>query len=264
MNNRKLLCVAIVVCVTLSLASIAPIVVASSPPNLSYLMLAQKPNSGNNPPDWNTWSFSKWGQLDYYTPWPTFDYAFDGHGLTPSTAYTLLYYPDPYPANGLICLGNGVTDSGGNIEIHKQPGDNIGPLPISTDQNANLATTIYPGTTGARILLALSSDVDCNGHKMIAWQPTLYLFELWLIQYATTSPADTVTQTVTQTSTTTTTTATESNVGLSYGFIVVALAIGVALGIGIGVVLPKRRPPQQHLPPFTPPGYFMPSEVKQR
>ena len=173
---------------TLSLASIAPAAAIASPPpsTLNHLVLASKPHSGDNPPDFTTWSFAMWGQLDYFTPWGTFDFAFDGHGLAPSTEYVLLYYPDPWPGNGLICLMSGASDASGNIELHKQPGDNIGALPIATDYNADPVKTTYPGVTGAKIWLVLTADVECGTDvpHMTAWHPTQYLFELWLIQYS--------------------------------------------------------------------------------
>jgi hypothetical protein len=159
--------------------------VASTSPTLSHVILVQKPHSGDSIPDYTIWSFAMWGQLDYYTPLATFDYAFDGHGLAASTEYTLLYYPDPYPGDNLICIDHGTTNATGDILLYGST--NIGALPIPADLNSVVGTSTYPSTTGAKIWLVLSSDVDCisTPHHMTAWHPTLYLFELWLIQYDT-------------------------------------------------------------------------------
>ena len=150
-----------------------------------------------------------WGRLNYNLRGDTFKFSFSGRGLPPETDYTLIYYPDQWPGNGLICLGSGTTtpawskgkhlgksghdghgDSkhkGGNLNIH---GDvEIGTsLPARYDANFN---PIDPsGAVGAKIWLVLSEDVQCafnpldqSDPHMLNWKPTEYLFEYNLIVF---------------------------------------------------------------------------------
>ena len=96
--------------------------------------------------------------------------AFNGHGLEPDMEYTLIYYPDPWPGDGLICFGSGIADFEGDVHIkgHLETGD----LPGAFDENP-----------GAKIWLALTADVDCIGQNMVGWNPGEYLFEYELITF---------------------------------------------------------------------------------
>jgi len=38
-------------------------------------------------------------------------------GLEADVEYTLIYYPDSWPGNGLICLGRATANNGGNVHI---------------------------------------------------------------------------------------------------------------------------------------------------
>jgi hypothetical protein len=127
-----------------------------------------------DPSDWSIVPDGVWAYMEYRPAYPTFAFWFGAFGLEPSTDYTLIYYPDPWPGEGLICLGSGTTDSYGRLHICETP--NTGDLPKEDDDN-------YP--TGAKIWLVLSSDVDCTSDptKMIAWQPERYLFEGNLVTY---------------------------------------------------------------------------------
>lgn len=132
-------------------------------PNIGYLYLVAK-----DPANWETLLPNQgWGKLEYNLTGPTFDYVFNGHKLDSSNKYTLIYYPDPWPGNGLICLGDGVVNKGGNIHIEGSV-DNTGDLPAPYDAN-------YPG--GAKIWLVSSGDVNCGTKMMTGWNPNSYLFE---------------------------------------------------------------------------------------
>ena len=145
----------------------------------------------------------RWGKLDYSLWGDTFKFSFSGRGLQPSTNYTLIYYPDPWPGNSLICLGssqstplkgkgkgklgnhgNGKGESkSGNIAIH---GDKeTGSLPTINDANYNPAgPPSGSGAVGAKIWLVKSEDVQCdNASKMLNWNPAEYLFEYNLIVF---------------------------------------------------------------------------------
>ena len=128
--------------------------------------------------EWEIVPDGAWGKMKYNQSGITFDFVFNGHGLVPGTSYTLIYYPDPWPGEGLICLGNGMADEEGNVHIEEfvETYDN---LPMSYDEN------YYEG---AKIWLVLSDDVDCDGALMIGWNPSEYLFEYDLIEFDCTLP----------------------------------------------------------------------------
>jgi hypothetical protein len=140
--------------------------------------------------DPNTWDVigdGAWAMLKYRPEGTEFKFLLIGKQLLPDTDYTLIYYPDPWPGTGLICLGSGNSDAEGKLKI-KGKGDPLsagysepvstGNMPIITDDNAEF---------GAKVWLVLSSDVDCVNENMIAWNPTEYLFESTLITFVDTN-----------------------------------------------------------------------------
>lgn len=154
----------------------------------------------------------RWGRLDYSLWGDQFKFSFQGRGLPPATNYTLIYYPDPWPGNNLICLGGGQStplkgkDKGkGKLENHgrgngKQKSGNIaihgsvetGSLPAIYD--ANYSPAVCPdcksGAVGAKIWLVKSEDVQCTegASKMLNWNPAEYLFEYNLIVFEHRAP----------------------------------------------------------------------------
>lgn len=127
------------------------------------------------------------GRLHYNIWGEKFNFWFEGHGLIQGKEYTLIYYPDPWPGEGLICLGTGIAHGKrGNVAIwgKKFLGTD---LPAEYDANAK---AIYPsGAVGAKIWLVLSEDVKCEsggeppGPQMTGWNPSEYLFEVNLITH---------------------------------------------------------------------------------
>jgi len=136
--------------------------------NIAHLYLYEKENFVTD--GWDVVNKGAWGKMKYNLSGEMFEFVFNGHGLEAGSDYTLIYYPDPWPGNGLICLGSGVANKGGNVHIAAAV--NIGDLPILTDEN-----------TGAKIWLVLSADVDCDSQLMIGWNPVEYLFEYDLINF---------------------------------------------------------------------------------
>ena len=159
------------------------------------------PNVGTGP--WPIFPDNDRAGVLHYSLWgKEFDFSFKGRNLLPGKNYTLVYYADPWPGKGLICLGAGQTtpapsSSGGNEDHNssnhngKAPGNieihgsmDIGTsLPASYDANFN---PIAPsGAVGAKIWLVLSDDVQCTATppQMGGWNPTAYLFEYNLIVY---------------------------------------------------------------------------------
>ncbi|MBN2315469.1 MAG: hypothetical protein JXM79_16185 [Sedimentisphaerales bacterium] len=126
-----------------------------------YLWLFEK-----DPVTWDVNDNGAWGYMDYRPEYKTFAFWFGALGLEANTDYTLIYYPDPWPGAGLICLGSGTSDSDGRLHISETP--NTGDLPKEFDGN-------YP--TRAKIWLVLTTDVDCANQQMVGWQPERYLFE---------------------------------------------------------------------------------------
>ena len=108
-----------------------------------------------------------------------------GRKLAPNTNYTLIYYPDPWPGNNLICLGAGTSTFEGKLRINGYdcPSSPYYSDPVSTGNMP--ASYDWNYGYGAKIWLVLSSDVQCGGATphMTAWNPSDYLFENVLIQF---------------------------------------------------------------------------------
>ena len=133
--------------------------------NIGHLYLYEK-----DPATWEIVEGGAWGKMKYNLSGAEFEFVFNGHGLVPGENYTLLYYPDPWPGVGLICLGAGLANGGG--DVHIMASVDTGTLPADFDENS-----------GAKIWLVLSSDVDCVNDTMLGWTPTEYLFEYELITF---------------------------------------------------------------------------------
>jgi len=129
--------------------------------NVGYLNLFQKV-----PGPWNIVEGGASGVLEYNLAGPEFVFDFNGRGLKPGTDYMLMYFPDPWPGYGTICLSNGTID--GNGDIHIEGSVDTGNLPAPTDANSE-----------AKIWLALFEDVHCGmGARMLSYQNQKdYLFE---------------------------------------------------------------------------------------
>ena len=136
--------------------------------NVAHLYLYQKWCDESE--DWPIVDPGAWGKMKYNLSGPEFDFVFNGHGLVEGTEYTLIYYPDPWPGTGLICLGSGTVNEEGNIHIAESVEIDTD-LPIEEDEN-----------DGAKIWLVLSEDFNCDG-EWSAWNPTEYLFEEDLITF---------------------------------------------------------------------------------
>jgi len=119
--------------------------------NIAHLYLYEK-----DPSDWSTVDGGAWGKMKYDLSGDEFDFVFNGHGLEPGLEYTLIYYPDPWPGNGLICLGSGTVNEEGDIHIAES--EDTGSL------------------EDAKIWLVLSDDITCDD-QFYSWNPTEYLFE---------------------------------------------------------------------------------------
>ena len=167
---KRFLMVALVLAVAASLVA-TPVLAGKNgqagKSNIAHLYLYEK-----DPADWNIVEDGAWGKMKYNLSGSTFDFVFNGHELEVGWDYTLIYYPDPWPGDGLICLGSGTANDDG--DVHIMGSVDTGNLPAEGDEN-----------DGAKIWLVLSDDVDCDSDakKMIGWNPTEYLFEYDLITF---------------------------------------------------------------------------------
>jgi len=143
--------------------------------NIAHLYLYQKkPDIDNTEGPWLIVEGGAWGKMTYNLSGSTFDFVFNGHGLVPGTVYTLIYYPDPWPGTGLICLGSGTADDYGDVHIEDSVEINTD-LPTEADENY---------LDGAKIWLVPCSYVNCDlGLWVGGWDHTKYLFEGELITF---------------------------------------------------------------------------------
>jgi len=158
--------------------------------NIGHLYLYEKtpdPELTRDDP-WLIEEGGMWGKMKYNLSGPTFDFVFNGHNLPIGQEYTLIYYPDPWPAKGLICLGSGIVtgceeacidekSGGGNIHIKESV--DTGSFPFNWDEN--YGDENYP--EGAKIFLVPSGDVDCDYPRMIGWTEDANLYEGALITF---------------------------------------------------------------------------------
>jgi hypothetical protein len=164
-KSKVVLCIIVASLVALAVPVIAGKHGPAGKSNTGHLYLYEK-----DPSTWEIVDGGAWGKMKYNLSGPEFDFNFNGHGLEAAEEYLLIYYPDPWPGDDLICLGSGTANKGGNVHIKGSV--NTGDLPAENDTNA-----------GAKIWLVLLDDVDCFEQKMIGWDPTEYLFEYDLITF---------------------------------------------------------------------------------
>jgi hypothetical protein len=125
-----------------------------------------------DPTTWEVVEGGARGTMRYTRSGPSFDFVLNAHGLEPELGYSLIYYADPWPGHGLMCLGDGVADEYGNVFIRNSV--DTGDLPAEYDENFGV---------GAKLWLVLNTDVNCDLQQMELWNPTWYLFENELITY---------------------------------------------------------------------------------
>jgi hypothetical protein len=111
---------------------------------------------------WNCKSGGATATLTYNTVGNSnLEFTLTAQGLAASTDYTLVYYPDPWPGNGLICLGNGPSGADGTLTLTGPvtPGD----LPKPYDTNCPIP--------GAKIWLVPTGYLNCVGQTMTWCNP---------------------------------------------------------------------------------------------
>jgi len=153
---------------------------------------------------WPILPTKRWGQMKYNLLGDKFRFSFEGKKLVPNTDYTLIYYPDPWPGENLICLGSRTSNDAGNLQINGSVDIPTG-LPVPEDENYSPKSP--SGAVGAKIWLVRAADVDCVGipaadettgesadpavpPQRIGCTPQDYLFEGNLIIYQYEPPRD--------------------------------------------------------------------------
>jgi hypothetical protein len=172
----------ILVLIVLLIGALFVVVLAAPGAKVAHLYLYEKEDDGSC--DWPVVD-GAWGKMKYNLSGDEFEFVFNGHGLDAGVDYTLIYYPDPWPGTGLLCLGSGIANGGGEVHIAGSY-DTDGDLPTDADDNSDPDDTTYcNNVTGAKIWLIPTSDVNCAGQTMSAWNHAtdIYLFEAELINF---------------------------------------------------------------------------------
>jgi len=124
---------------------------------------------------------NEFGKMIYNRSGEYLEYLFNGHNLIPNTNYNLIYYPQK-PV-GLICIGEGVSNNGGELSIVEKE-MHITSIPFESDINGDpLSTTYENGTTGGKIWLVPSNQVNCSQMKFTTDTLTNTLYEDTLIYF---------------------------------------------------------------------------------
>lgn len=123
----------------------------------------------------------EFGKMIYNRSGEYLEYIFNAHNLLPNTKYNLIYYPQK--PIGLICIGEGVSNNGGELNISEKE-IHITSIPFNTDINGDPLTTTYQdGTTGGKIWLLPSEQVNCNTLRFRTDTLTNVLYEDTLIYF---------------------------------------------------------------------------------
>ena len=148
-------------------------------------------NKNVNDSQWPVIVDDTYGHLTYKESSPTFDYSFTAQGLPASTAFSLIYYADGYPGNGIThstgaLIGSGNSDGSGILSLTGSPDLNTD-LPNPDDKN-------YPGNGGsdyAKIWLVPSTAYNPAINGFYGWSvnTTSYLFDTEPVFYDDTDVA---------------------------------------------------------------------------
>ncbi len=124
---------------------------------------------------------NEFGKMIYNRSGQYLEYIFEGHNLIPNTQYNLIYYPEN-PLR-ILCLGDGITNNGGQLSITEKEIDTTS-IPFNSDINGYTDTTTYEdGTTGGKIWLLPSNQVNCNTLRFTTDTLTNVLYEDTLINF---------------------------------------------------------------------------------
>ncbi len=124
---------------------------------------------------------NEFGKMIYNRSGHYLEYIFEGHNLLPNTKYNLIYYPEN-PLR-ILCIGDGITNNGGQLSITEKEVD-ITSIPFNSDINGNIQTTTYKNdTTGGKIWLVPSEQLDCSQSKFISNTYSNILYEDTLIYF---------------------------------------------------------------------------------
>jgi hypothetical protein len=139
-----------------------------TPPNTHQLILDNEIINHSGP-----WTTTPGDQIGGVLTWTTdnskFNYSVTAHGLAIGTAYSLIYYADPFPGNhpGAL-IGTGSTDASGTLLPFS---GSVSLINLPDPADANYAI-------GAKIWLIPSAHYDVGTKSVINWAPDdTWLFE---------------------------------------------------------------------------------------
>jgi len=180
--------------------------------------------------DTTTWariSDGRLGTLNYDASGATFNYLFTATGMEATTAYSLIYYANPYPGNNPGALiGTGISAADGALTI-AGPTNLNKHLPTSPDANMlinhSLPPDSYAHPYGAKIWLVPSDCYDATLSKISVYSPVRFLFETDMMNYTDTDVVGgpTLPTTATVTEPTSTIGLTVTPVSLAFGSVAI-------------------------------------------
>jgi len=119
--------------------------------------------------------------MKYNLMGPEFQFSFQGKNLVPEVDYTLIYYPDPWPGLGLVCLGTGKPmpaetcrfTASSNFYMRQKRAKRPSLWDCRCPMTAITCLERYVRSRGRKNMAGASADVSCPGEEVGAMESTL-------------------------------------------------------------------------------------------
>ncbi|MBN2360498.1 MAG: hypothetical protein JXR83_13670 [Deltaproteobacteria bacterium] len=115
---------------------------------------------------WTPLPGSYYGEVHFEPAASTFSFSAQFRALDAATAYTLIYYHDPWPGRQLRCLGTGSSDPSGALTIAN-----------TIELDSGLPSLTDPNYSYAKIWLMRSTDVDCLAPQVLTLNVATTVFD---------------------------------------------------------------------------------------
>ncbi len=138
----------------------------SCPPLQTINLCEKSADCIANPAEWACDPDAETVTVTYTPAGPTLDVQVTGTVPFALTNYTLVYYPDPWPGTGMICLGSALSGSDQTIAITASNAL-AQDLPLSGDLNS----------PNAKLWLLPSNTITGCGGNIIGWPCSSIMFE---------------------------------------------------------------------------------------
>ena len=125
--------------------------------------LAQVDFCQKDPTSWNIVIGGAIGKMKYNRFNGELDFIFNGQGLEPGLAYSLVYNPGAEYYGRIVMLGSTEADAAGNVHL-------AGSMAVSELMQD------YEKPDAIGLWLVLSAEVDIGDARMKDWNPHRYLF----------------------------------------------------------------------------------------